>query len=138
MILTIADNLTDLINSATLSQEIVAQRSVMPKFSLEDLSGVKIAVVPASMEQELANRSEVETSYSIEVGIQKKVSSAVDSEVEPLIQLVTEISDLIRSNRVLGSAIWVKTERNPVYDRDHLASQLVFTSLLTVTYTAIE
>jgi len=47
--------------------------------------------------------------------------------------LVEEVVDCLRSIRPVGAA-FVAIENEPVFDPDHLDTQRVFTSLLTVTY----
>ena len=142
-ILTIADALVTMLNAGSYSQTFTAARKVLPRYGIEDLTALKVTVVPASCESSMATRETSDNEYAIEIGIQKKLSSDTDTDIAPMLILVNEIISRIKTpaNRILNTtnpSVWLKTENNPVYDREHLASQLVFTSLLTVTYKVME
>jgi len=124
---------------ATFSQPFTAVRLVLPVFELADLAELKVAVVPRSVEITGSTRSASQYDIAVDVGVQKRVSKTVDADVEALGGLVDEIADHLR-RRVLSAlpgVAWVSIANEPVYAREHLADQRVFTSVLTVTYRAI-
>lgn len=113
-----------------------ASRQVLPVFELADLAELKVVVVPRSVEVTAATRSAGQYEYAVDIGVQKKLTADLDAEVAALCGLVERIGDYLR-RRTLASAagaVWAGVGNDPVYAREHLAGQRVFTSVLTVTY----
>ena len=138
----IADAVAAEINAAadgTFSEAIDAQRQVLPARELADLATLKVTVVPKAIEISGSTRSVSQYDIAIDIGIQKKLGKDLDAEVPPLTTLVDEIAEYLRKRQLTAAAYaaWVRTVNEPVYVPEHLASQRVFTSLLTVTYRAM-
>jgi len=143
LVIDIADAVTAELNSAppgTFSQAFTAERSVLPVFELSDLASLKVTVVPRSVQITGSTRSASQYEIDIDIGVQKRVGKTVDDDVETLSTLVDEIADYLRRRPLqqIPGAVWVSIGNEPVYAREHLAEQRVFTSVLTVTYRAIK
>lgn len=135
----IADAVVELLNnSSAFDSDFTAERKLLPVFELKDLETVKVSIVPLSAEYTLINRAALTTDYQVNIGIQKKVSNP-ESELEDLIDLAESIVLYLKGKTLITTpnAYWVRTVNEPVYDRQHLSEQLVFTSIITVTYRVI-
>jgi len=121
------------LNDGEFSQELTAERKYQPAVELKDLKTLHVTIVPKSQTITPASRSDSDFDSTIDIGIQKKLDSADADELDALMTLVEEVVDCLRSIRPVGAA-FVAIENEPVFDPDHLDTQRVFTSLLTVTY----
>lgn len=135
-IITLADAITAEINTGTFSRSIAATRSLMPEFDLAELSDLKVTVVPKAVDFAPFSRQYTQYDYSIDIGIQKKLSGDIETEMPPMLGLVDEIVTFLRKRKLadMPAAAWIKCTNDPVYARDHLAQSRVFTSVITVTY----
>jgi hypothetical protein len=129
------------LSAATLSQPLVAQRHYLPEFDLQEMDTLHVSVVPAEMDEEIADRSRDLAEYKIHVAVQKRVSQqnppGLDTlAIDGLMTLVQEIDDLFRHKALPGceQARWAKTENKPIYDPKHLKEHGQFTSLLVFTF----
>ena len=139
-IIQIADALVTRLNGGTFSQPITAVRTVFPNFELKELSTLKVTVVPRSVDTVLLTRSNDQDDYSIDIGVQKKLTVNYESETATLIGLVTEIKDFLKLKHLTIStkvAMWISTKIDPIYSREHIAGDNVFTSVVTVTYRTV-
>jgi len=126
----------------TFIEDIDAQRRVLPKFELADLADLKVSVVPKGVEIENASREARRCDISVDIGIQQKVGKDVDAEVERLCELVEQIADYLAARGLAASGMsgvaFLSIANEPIYSTEHLADDLVFTSVLTVTYRALK
>jgi len=141
----IADAVAAELNAAepdTFGEEFTAQRRVLPKFELADLKDLKVSVVPKGVEIENATRDARRCDISVDIGIQQKVGKDVDAEVERLCELVEQIADYLAARGLsaagMSGVAFVSITNEPVYSTEHLADDLVFTSVLTVTYRTLK
>jgi hypothetical protein len=141
VVIEIADAVVTALNAAKLSQPVEAQRHYLPEFDLADMDALHVSVVPAELEEEIADRSRDWAEYKIHVAVQKRVSKqdppGLDATaIDGLMTLVEEIDDLFRHKPLAGygQAHWTKTENKPIYDPKHLKDQGQFTSLLVLTF----
>ena len=137
----IADAVVAALNAATLSQPFTAVRHYLPEFDLKEMGTLHISVVPAELDEEVADRTRDRAEYKIHVAVQKRVAKqdppGLDTAaIDALMQLVEEIDDLFRHNRLAGyeQAHWAKTENKPIYDPKQLKEHGLFTSLLVFTF----
>ena len=108
-----------------LSEEMV--------WSLQEMKDLHVTVVPKAVTIGAGNRTQNQHDYDIDGAVQKKLSQADNEEIDTLMTLVDEIADHFRFKR-LDSAVWTKTENNPVFIQDHLDQLRQFTSVLTLTF----
>jgi hypothetical protein len=135
----IAGAVADEINAlGILPEPGTAQRSLLPRAELSELSEMRVSVVPRSVEFERAGRGIVQRDVQVDVGIQKKL--ATEAEVPGLLDLAEQIIDALRGRSLAGcpQAVWVRTANEPIYAADHLAEQRTFTSVLTLTYRVLQ
>ncbi len=140
-IIAIADAMVQTLGGATLSQPVTAVRHYLPEFDLKEMDELHVSVVPAELDEEMADRSRDRAEYKIHVAVQKRVTKqdppGLDTAViDGLMRLVEEIDDLFRHKSLAGyeQAHWVKTENKPIYDPKHLKEHGQFTSLLALTF----
>ena len=140
-IVQIADAVVAGLNNASLSQPVQAQRHYLPEFDLPDMDALHVSVVPAEMDEEIADRTRDRAEYKIHVAVQKRVLKqdppGLDATaIDGLMRLVEEIDDLFRHKPLSGypQAHWIKTENKPIYDPKHLQEHGQFTSLLALTF----
>jgi hypothetical protein len=138
----IADEVAQLLatgkEAGTLAGDFSISRKVLPRFLIKELSQTKISVLPKTVGIETASREASEFTYDIEIGIQKKVSD-IESEAESLIAFVDSISKYLRFKPLINNlAAWVRASISPIYSIEHLSSDSVFTSILTVSYKKLE
>ena len=141
----IADAVASELNAAepgTFSEDVAAQRRVLPKFELADLAALKVSVVPKGIEFEHASRDARRCDISVDIGVQQKIGKEIDSEVERLCTLVEQIADYLAARGLLASGMsgvrFLSIANEPIYSTEHLADDLVFTSVLTVTYRTLK
>ncbi len=137
----IADAVVAALNAAALSQPFTAVRHYLPEFDLKEMDTLHVSVVPAELDEEIADRVRDRAEYKIHVAVQKRVSKqdppGLDAAaIDALMQLVEEIDDLLRHKPLAGyeQAHWTKTENKPIYDPKHLKEHGQFTSLLVFTF----
>ena len=129
----LADAVAAVINSGTFSVSVTARRMLLPEFELSDLAQLKVTVMPKSVEMAPFSRKAMVYEVEIDIGIQKKLAGEIDTELPGLLRLVEEINVFLRK-RTLADAVWIKSNIDPLYARDHLSQSRVFTSVLTITY----
>jgi len=139
VIIDIADAVVTAINAATLSQPVQAERLYLPEFELKDMGTLHISVVPAELEEEIADRQRDSGDYTIHVAVQQRVGKFDNATLDGLMGLVEEIGDLFRHQQLPGypQAQWLKTENRPIYDPKHLKEHGQFTSLLVLTFQVV-
>ena len=138
-IIQIADALVVKLNGGTFSQSFTSIRTVLPNFDIKELGTLKVTVVPRSVDSSIITRVSDQDDYIIDIGVQKKLTTAFETETVALIALVTEIKTFLRlGNLSIGSAVarWLNTKIDPIYSREHIAGDNVFTSIISVTYRA--
>jgi hypothetical protein len=140
--ITIADEVSSIIvagqQSRALSSGFTASRKVLPRYLIKDLTQPVVSVVPKTVELVGSTRSASEFNYDIEIGVQQKISDP-ETDVPGLVDLVDHISKYLRFTILTANkAIWVKAAIQPIYSVEHLSSDSVFTSVLTVTYKTLE
>ncbi len=140
----IADAVVSVLNGATLSQPFTAERHYLPEFDLKEMDTLHVSVVPAELDEEIADRTRDRAEYKIHVAIQKRVvksdGTGLDMvAIDALMRLVEDIDDLFRHKPLAGyeDAHWVKSENKPIYDPKHLKEHNQFTSLLVLTFRVV-
>jgi hypothetical protein len=141
LVIQIADAVVAALNGAHLSQPVSAQRYFLPEFDLKDMDTLHVSVVPAELDEEIADRARDRAEYKIHVAVQKRVAKndppGLDqAAIDGLMTLVQDIDDLFRHKPLAGftQACWAKTENKPIFDPKHLKEDSLFTSLLVLTF----
>ena len=136
VLIDIADAVAARLNAGEFSQEFTAERKYQPVFDLPEMAELKVSVVPKSVSITAASRQDSFFDCAVDVGVQKKVDVDNLGELDALMDLVEELVDHLRRNRLeeLPEAAWLSIEHEPVFAPEHLNQERVFTSVLTVTY----
>ena len=134
-VVAIAEAVTAELNGNAFGQPFTAQRLYLPTFDLQSMSELKVTVVPKGITSASLDRSRDSFDYQIDVAIQKKVPSQVET-IDSLMLLVEEIGDHFRTNPLSSfpGARCVNVENRPVYAPDHLQELRQFTSVITLTF----
>jgi hypothetical protein len=141
LVIDIADAVVAELANGTFSQPFTPVRRVLPEYELADLQDLRVTIVPASVEIEGASRAVCQHDVRIDIGIQKKLGTDLDTEVAQLCGLVEEICEFLKRRPLQATtpyAVWLKSANEPIYAADHLAEQRTFTSVLSVTYRALQ
>jgi len=129
----IADAVVAALNGQTSSQAFTAARAYRASFDLQEMKDLHVTVVPKGVELITSGRGVAQSDVQIDIGVQKKLATGDDAEIDELMGLVQEIAEFIRATRQFGDAVWVKSENTPIYSQEHLGELRQFTSVLTLT-----
>lgn len=134
LVITLADAVVAEINASPLG--LAAVRHYRPQFDLAELKTLRCSVVPRGIVISALNRKANQNDLNVDVAVQKKLVTADNDEIDPLMLKVQELIDLLRMKRLttLPSAAWIKAQNNPIYALEHMDQQRVFTSLISLTY----
>lgn len=135
-VLNVADAVVAQLNSATLSQPIQAERLYVPNFDLQEMSELRVSVVPRELHVRSLDRGRNSYEAEIDLAVQKKFNKGDAAEIDPLVAFVEEIADLFRLKRLASfpGAIWSRTDHQVLYSQEHWDQLRQFTSLLTLSF----
>lgn len=143
----IAESLTTELNDAAAAdafdQSFVAQRRYLPLYKLGEMKALHVTVVPKGESVQQASRNGNQHDYQVDVAVQQRVGGEGDvldqSVLDGLMTLVEQISDYFAKRRLgaFATAVWVRSEHEPVYAPDHLEQMRQFTAVITFTYRVI-
>lgn len=137
-IIDIANGVVGELNSPTspIAGLATAERAYSPVFDLHDMKDLHVTVVPRGLEMSAASRSLTQSEVQIDIGVQEKLDSKEQSEIDGLMVLVEQIADYLRGRRLgaVPEVVWLKTENNPIFAQEHMGELRQFTSVLTATY----
>jgi len=139
VILEIVDAVAAALATATLSQSFVVERAYVPVHRRDDLDGLLLTVVPASIATTLVDRTpRHEHEYRVDIGIQQAVDPT-NTNVDPLMLLAQEVMDLFRGRPLVGyeAAGCTGAANNPIYVPQHLDEERVFTSVVSLTFAVV-
>ncbi len=139
LVIDVADAVVTALKSDPLKLDAV--RAYRPEFDLTELKALRVSVVPKGIEITNLGRRANQHDVSVDVGVQQKVDPTDTAALDALMGQVQQVADQLRLGRLDlpggGSAIWVKTENDPIYSPDHLQTKQVFTSVLTFTFRVV-
>lgn len=149
----IAEAVKTLLNAtpSAFSLPFTATRAYAPVFHKEDESGadplaaLTVCVVPVGLEPVTLSRRDDEYTYRVDVAVLKRVGEGpltqdqINAACDPLMQVVEEIADLLRSTAAIPGlpARFMTFANAPVFDYQRLDAERLFASLLTVTFKGI-
>ena len=139
-LLPIADAVVATINGASLGQPVDAERLFLPQFELQEMSVLRVVVVPKDEDRKPITRTAKQATYRVDVGVLKKVTSTDAAEIDPLCALVTSIAALFDGKRLatVPDAICTVAKTEPVYSAEHLDQLRQFTSVIVLTFRSVE
>ena len=135
-IVAIASAVAESLNGTNFTMPFTAARLYRPMFTLAELAGLQVTVVPRANDETAADRARSQNDYQIDVAVQKKLVMADTDELDPLMALVEEIQTHFRRSRLAAypGAAWTKAVNEPAYVPEHIDQHKVFTSVVTLTY----
>ena len=124
------------LNAATFSQSFTATRSYLPDFELPEMADLHVTVVPRGIIKTPLSRSALACDVQVDIGVQKKLPTGDNGEIDALLNLVEEIAEFFEQRHLtaIPGAVWVKTEHKPLYATDHLDELRQFTAVVTLTF----
>lgn len=136
----IADAVVTALNAATLGETFTAVRSFAPEFTIAELDTLCVSVVPTSIAERITSRTKDEADVVVGVLVQQRVVSTTTSGIDQtrvaeLVELCEAIDDLFRHKDLSDLAAWTATDYATIYDASHLKQHMVFSSLITFTFT---
>jgi len=133
---TIGDAVVTKLNAATFTQSFTAVRKYAPLYRLRDMDALHVTVVTSSESIEQSDRATRQHDYTIDIGVQKRFSSDALTTLDPLADLVQEISDEFTGAELTAytSATWTRTSVDPIFAPDHMSKFRQFTSVVRLTY----
>lgn len=132
----IGDAVVTKLNAGTFSQSFTAVRKYAPHFRLRDMDTLHVTVVTSSEDIAQSDRVTRSHDYTIDIGVQKRFSSDALTALDPLQDLVQEISDEFTGAALTGytSATWTGTTVDPIFAPDHMTKFRQFTSVVRLAY----
>lgn len=137
----VADAVLEELQTHTFSQSFTAERVYLPRHTPKELKDLHVTVVPAGWQSDYQSRNTTLRNCTIQVGLQKKLTSEDNAEIDPLVALAQEIEDRFREIKRLKSVesilMTVECLAAPA-DDDDLDQRKIFTSVLALTYRVVE
>lgn len=132
----------DVINAGTYDLTLTAQPSLLPSWNFEDLRGIRVTVSALTRQTMNDNREDDEHGLDLLIGIGSSVAKPTEEHVRPLITLVDQIEEQLRTSGWIQlpgdeQMAWIEANIDPYYDQDLLREWLVFGSLIAVRYQSI-
>jgi hypothetical protein len=87
------------LNGQTFSQPVTAERAYRAAFDLQEMKDLHVTVVPKGVELTTAGRGIAQSDVQVDIGVQKKLATGDDAEIDELMGLVQEIAEFIRATR---------------------------------------
>ncbi|MBT9156655.1 MAG: hypothetical protein DDT37_01643 [Firmicutes bacterium] len=140
----IADAVIRALNGRSFSLAFTAVRKSVPMWSREELSTLRVMVIPSTYSSEIQDRGRRTSLYSVDIAVQRAVDPASLSAVDALLDLLDEIDSFLSMKRLLGfqAAMWTGVETvagaEAMYAPEHLEGLRVFTGVLRVTWRMVE
>ncbi len=131
----LADAIVADLNDHTFSQAFQAQRTYLPHWKLEELSTIRVSVVPKDDVGERASRTQWQEDYQVDVAIQQKLGANESEQMDALILLGQELADFFKSRNPTGNlATLIAVAFAPLFDPDHLENHKTLTTVINLTF----
>jgi hypothetical protein len=106
LIADIADAVVTALNGQRFSQPVTAERAYRAAFDLQEMKDLHVTVLPKGQELITAGRGVAQSDVQIDIGVQKKLATGDDAEIDELMGLVEEIAGFVRTTRQFADAAW--------------------------------
>lgn len=134
-IIQLADAIVSDLNTHTFSQSFIAQRTYLPRWQLEELTSIRVSVVPKDDVGERASRSQWQEDYQLDVAIQQKLGTNETAEMDTLILFAQELADYFKTRNPTGNlATLTAVAFAPLFDPEHLEKYKSLTTVITLTF----
>lgn len=130
------------ITAQELSQKVRCVHRIKPRFKATELEELKVSSTPGPLARELIDRRHALDTYSVGVGLQRRVEPEhEDDEADRLLLLADEIGLALTGQRLtagdehpdVAEAAWLEIEIEAP-SADHLENHSVVTVVLTTRY----
>lgn len=141
---TIAEAVKTVLNAASplAGQAFTARRLYMPVSDVQDLRDLRVTVFSVDNPRQVASRNKTQIDPVIQIGIQKRLTTAADptseaanAEIDELMAFAEAVADLFRPGQgplgETGAAV-VRVDQPPIIDRNHLLQHRTVTSVVTL------
>lgn len=128
----------------TAYPSIVAQKAYLPYYDGDQMTALRVSVLPREVEVTLKNRGAEQHVYTLSVVIAKRTDGST-GQVDALLSLVERVCDLIRSDAMPqvaahpwpAGAQWWSLSLDPVWSQEHLEERRIFFTAINVQYMAV-
>lgn len=137
-ITTLADAVVTVINAATLSLTVVAERVYDPKFQA-DVAGLQVKVAPAEDTGEMDTAGSDLRTMLVHVGVFKRLAESVDDErdeIDDLMDFCEELRAVVNRKRLAGAedSVCVKIAQQPLNPIQEIDGHRVFLTVMACTF----
>lgn len=147
MISQLTESLAARLSAATYTAaypSLVAQKAYLPYYDNDQMTALRVSVLPREVEVSLKNRGAEQHVYTLSVVIAKRTDGSVE-QVDALLGLVEKVCDLIRSDAMPQVAAhpwptgagWWSISLDPVWSQEHLEERRIFFTAINVQYMAV-
>ena len=131
-IVTIADEVKDLVASMSLSQTITPERVYLRDARIQTIGAdICVWVQPSSVEIENHSRLNDKVTYTVDVGIFRKC--VTDAEVDAMITLAEEIRSGFNRNEFSNGSRTMFAEMEVLFSQEYLVEKNLFATAISVT-----
>jgi len=107
----IADAVVAELNNSQFSQPFTAVRKWIVKWTLPDLSTLRVTVVPGPASYEPLDRRRDDERHEMDIAVQKEVNPNENAEVDALVALLEEFVDHFRARELTAGSKAIKCVR---------------------------
>lgn len=140
-IVEIADAVVTDLNDGQFGQDFTAVRKWVVKWTLPDLSTLRITVVPGPATYEPLDRRRDDQRHEMDIAVQKKINPNDNAEVDSLVSLMEKFVDHFRFRQLMADTKQVKCVRRQFVPgseaavaKEHLEDLRTFTGVLRTTW----
>ena len=137
----IADGVVTALNGGSFSLDFTAERVYHQAEDLGGRTDLLVVVMPRNWSMTgLSRAGAAEEDFVVNVAVRKRVDDIEAATLDPLMTLADEIGQALHGVALDGvdpQAVCVDTERDQVFEDDHLDELRIFTAVLAFTYRVI-
>ncbi len=125
------------LEGASLSQSFTAVRAYRPRFTVADLTTLRVVVVARNCALEARNRVHDDHDCVVEISILKHIGGTLTNEqVDPYMDFVEEVVDFLRRRPLsdVPQATYKKAAYEVPYDDEEMERKQTFEALVSVMY----
>lgn len=144
LVIDIADAVAAELNAApegTFGKAFAARRVYLPEHGLTDAE-LDVMVVAKSIDTTIAGRAMLQHDVSVDIAVLAKLpaeASADAANLDALMDFVQAIASYLKFRQPGNLPVrWLRAGVSPIYSQEHLRELRQFTSVLNVTYRAME
>jgi hypothetical protein len=123
--------------------QISAQEAYLPNYDLEQMSSLRVSVIPRDVEISTTSRGAEQHDYSVAIVLAKRTDGSAE-QIRDLLGLVEKICDLVRSDAMplvqaepWPGLTWWRLQLDPVWSQEHLEERRIFFTAIAVQYRTI-